>query len=102
MYIVVVTALVKPESVQSFIAATLDNARNTRKEPRNLRFDVVQAEDDSTKFMLYEAYKTKADFAAHQQTEHYARWKNAVADMMARPRTSVKANTLFFGESETQ
>ena len=45
MYIVVVTALVKPESVQSFIAATLDNARNTRKEPGNLRFDVVRAED---------------------------------------------------------
>jgi autoinducer 2-degrading protein len=101
MYTVIVTAIVKPEAIEPFIAATLDNARNTRKEPGNLRFDVLRAEDDPTRFMLYEAYKTKADFAAHQQTEHYARWKNAVADMMAQPRTSVKASTLFFDNSET-
>jgi autoinducer 2-degrading protein len=100
MYVVAVTIFVKQEFIPRFIEATLDNARNTRKEPGNIRFDVLQAEDDPSRFMLYEAYHAKEDFAAHQQTEHYLRWKPAVADWMAQPRTAVKHHTLFFEESE--
>ncbi len=102
MYVVAVTVYVKPEFMPQFIEATLDNARNTRKEPGNLRFDVLQAEDNVSRFMLYEAYRTKEDFARHQQTEHYLRWKPAVADWMAQPRSAVKHNSVFFGESETR
>ena len=102
MYVVAVTVFVKPEFISAFIAATLDNARNTRKEPGNLRFDVLQAEDDPSRFMLYEAYQTKEGFVSHQQTGHYLRWKPAVADWMAQPRSAVKHNTVFFGESETR
>ena len=97
MYIVAVTIFVKPECVEEFIEATLDNARNTRREAGNLRFDVLQCEDDAARFLLYEVYKTKDDFAAHQRTEHYARWKQSVADWMAQPRQGVKHNSLFFG-----
>lgn len=100
MFIVAVTIFVKPESVRAFIDATLDNARNTRKEPGNVRFDVIQSEDDPTRFMLYEAYHVKDDFAKHQQTEHYFRWKDAVTDFMAHPRQAVKHKTLFFGDGE--
>ena len=100
MYVVSVTVFVKPEFVDRFKDAILDNARNTRTEPGNLRFDVAQAEDDPTRFLLYEVYRTKADFAAHQQTEHYLRWKNAVADWMAQPRVGVKHHTIFFGDGE--
>ena len=99
MYVVAVTIFVKPPNLAPFIEATLDNARNTRKEPGNLRFDVAQAEDEPTRFLLYESYRTKDDFAKHQQTEHYARWKNAVADWMAQPRVGVKHNTIFFGDA---
>jgi quinol monooxygenase YgiN/predicted ATPase len=94
MYTVIVTAIVRPESVGAFIDATLDNARNARLEPGNLRFDVLRAEDDPNKFVLYEAYRSREDFAAHQQTEHYLRWKAIVADFMAQPRSSVKATAL--------
>ena len=80
MYVVSVTVHVKPEFVARFIEATFDNARNTRREPGNLRFDVSQAEDDPNRFLLYEVYHTKDDFAAHQQTPHYLRFKTAVAD----------------------
>jgi autoinducer 2-degrading protein len=100
MYVVAVTIFVKPENVEQFIEATLDNARNTRKEPGNVRFDVLQAEDDPTRFLLYEAYHEKAGFAAHQATAHYARWKSAVADWMAQPREGVKHHSVFFGERE--
>src|SRR6266700_8133492 len=95
MYVVCVTAFVKPDRVQQFIPAILDNVRNTRLEPGNVRFDVLQGEDDSTRFFFYEVYHTPEDFAAHQQTEHYLRWKNAVADWMTQPRTSTKNQALF-------
>ena len=82
MYIVTVTIFVKPEFLEPFIAATLDNAQNTRKEPKNLRFDVSQAETEPTRFLLYEVYQSKEDFAAHHQTAHYLRWKDTVANVV--------------------
>jgi autoinducer 2-degrading protein len=100
MYIVSVTVFVKPEFVNQFIAATLDNAANSRKEPGNLRFDVSQAEDDPTRFLLYEVYKSKDDFTAHQQTAHYARWKSAVANWMAQPRQGIKHKAIFHGDQQ--
>ena len=100
MYVVSVTVHVKPEFVQRFVEAVLDNARNTRREPGNLRFDVSQAEDDPNRFLLYEVYHTKEDFAAHQQTEHYLRWRQTVADWMAQPRQGLKHNTIFFGDGQ--
>ena len=99
MYVVAVTVFVKPEHVQSFIEATLDNARNTRLEPANIRFDVLRAEDDPSRFLLYEVYQAKDDFARHQQTEHYLRWKSTVADWMAQPRQGAKHDeVIFFGD----
>ncbi len=100
MYVVSVTVYVKPDEVDSFIDATLENARNSRKEPGNIRFDVLQAEDESSRFLLYEVYQTKDDFAKHQQTEHYLRWKQTVAEAMAQPRQGVKHNSIFFGDAE--
>lgn len=100
MYVVAVTVFVKPEYVEAFVEATLDNARNTRREPNNIRFDVLRAEDGPSRFLLYEVYKAKDDFARHQQTEHYLRWKSAVADWMAQPRQGVKHDkAIFFGDS---
>ena len=100
MYVVAVTVWVKPEFIQPFIQASLDNARNSRKEPGNVRWDFCQSEDDPTRFLLYEAYREKDDFAKHQQTDHYARWKAAVTDWMAQPRQGVKHNAIFFGEAQ--
>jgi autoinducer 2-degrading protein len=94
MYVVSVAIFVKPEFIARFIEATRDNACNTRFEPGNLRFDLLQAEDDPNQFMLHEAYREKDDFVRHQQTEHYARWKAAVADWMAQPRQGTKYHSL--------
>lgn len=90
MYVVAVTVHVKPEAADDFIAATRDNARGSRREPGCLRFDLLRAEDDPARFFLYEVYRTKDDFAAHQQTEHYQRWRAAVADWMAQPRQGAR------------
>ena len=101
MYVVAVTVHVKPPFVESFIEATMDNARNTRHEPGNVRFDVLRAEEDPNRFLFYEAYHSKEDFARHQQTEHYLRWKGAVTDWMAQPRQGIKHTSIFFGDGET-
>lgn len=97
MFVVCVTVFVQPPFIQKFIDTTLDNARNTRNEPGNERFDVLQHEEDPTRFMLYEAYHEKDDFVKHQQAEHYLRWKQAVADWMAQPRLGIKHQSVFFG-----
>ncbi len=100
MHVVAVTIFVKPEHLQPFIEATLENARNTRREGGNIRFDVLQSEDDPARLMLYEAYKSKDDFTKHQQTEHYFRWRDMVKDWMAQPRQGVKHRSIFFGDGE--
>ena len=99
MYVVSVTVFVKREFVDAFVEATYDNAENTRKEPGNVRFDVSRAEEDPTRFLLYEVYREKEDFAAHQRTEHYLRWKEKVADWMAQPRVGVRHAPMFFGDA---
>jgi len=95
MYVVCVTIFVKEGEEKKFIEATLDNCRGTRKEPANLRFDFLRCDDDPLRFFLYEAYNTKEDFALHQQTPHYLKWKETVADMMAQPRQGVKHHNIF-------
>lgn len=90
MFIVHVFCHVKPEAVAAFKAACIDNARSSVQEPGIARFDVIQQQDDPTRFVLVEVYRTPDDPARHKETAHYARWRDAVADMMAEPRTSVK------------
>ena len=98
MFIVYVHVHVKPESVADFRQATIENARFSVQEPGIARFDVVQQQDDATRFMLIEAYRTQEASAAHKETPHYAKWRDAVATMMAEPRHSVKYNAVFPAE----
>ncbi len=95
MLIVHVHVHVKPESVDAFVDATRENARNSVQEPGVVRFDVVQQEDDPTRFVLMEIYRTAEDPARHKETAHYAAWRDAVESMMAEPRRSVKYRARF-------
>ncbi len=98
MLIVQVYVHVKPESVDAFKAATVENARNSVEEPGIARFDVIQQLDDPTRFMLVEVYRTPEDPARHKETAHYQTWRDTVAPMMAEPRSSVKYANIFPGE----
>ena len=86
MHIVHVQVRVKPESVADFIKVTLENARASVQEPGIARFDVVQQQDDETRFVLVEVYRSAEAPAAHRETAHYLRWRDAVEPMMAEPR----------------
>lgn len=95
MFIVHVHVHVKPESVAGFTLATIENARSSVQEPGIARFDVVQQADDATRFVLIEVYRTTEAATAHKETAHYAKWRDAVATMMAEPRYSVKYSSVF-------
>jgi quinol monooxygenase YgiN len=99
MLIVHVFVHVKPEFVDAFKAATIENAGNSVQEPGIARFDVLQQADDPTRFVLVEVYRTADAPAAHKATAHYARWRDAVADMMAEPRSSIKYGNVFPNEA---
>jgi len=95
LLIVHVACQVKPEHVEAFRAATVANARASVQEPGIARFDVCQDRDDPTKFMILEVFRTPDAPAAHKETAHYKVWRDAVADMMAAPRTSTKYVNVF-------
>jgi quinol monooxygenase YgiN len=99
MHIVHVFIQVKPEYTDAFKAASLENANNSIKEPGVARFDVIQQQDDPTRFVLLEVYRDSDQApAAHKQTAHYARWRDTVAEMMAEPRYAIKYDNLFPGD----
>ena len=95
MIVVHVHVCVKPECVEAFTAATLENARQSAREPGIARFDVVQQADDPTQFVLVEAYRSSDATVAHKETGHYQLWRDTVASMMAKPRSTVKLVNVF-------
>jgi quinol monooxygenase YgiN len=94
LLVVHVQVHVKPEGLETFRHATLANAEASRKEPGVVRFDVAQDRDDPTRWVLVEVYRDAAASAAHKETAHYAAWRDAVAPLMADPRTSRKFSSV--------
>lgn len=99
MLIVHVHVQVKSDAIQRFKEATLANARESLKEPGIARFDVAQQADDPSRFVLVEVYRDAGAPAKHKETAHYQTWRDAVAPMMAAPRSSVKYDAVFPGEN---
>jgi len=100
MLIVHVHVHVKSECIEAFKAASMENARNSVKEPGIVRFDVVQQVDDPARFVLIEVYRAVDDSVRHKETAHYAIWRDAVAEIMAEPRFSIKYDNVFPGEED--
>jgi len=100
MLIVHVFVHVKPDKIDAFMTATLENARNSIHEAGIARFDVIQQQDDPARFVLVEVYRTEQDPGRHKETAHYQKWRDTVADMMAEPRTSVKYTNIFPDETD--
>jgi autoinducer 2-degrading protein len=94
MYIINVDIHVKADKIEEFITASRRNAERSRFEPGNLRFDIAVAEDNPQRFLFYEVYHSKDDFAKHQQTSHYHAWRAAVTDLMEKPRVGLRYHSI--------
>jgi (4S)-4-hydroxy-5-phosphonooxypentane-2,3-dione isomerase len=97
--VILVHCHVKPEFVDAFREACLDNASNSIQEAGVARFDVLQQADDPARFLLYEAYRTPDGHARHRETGHYARWRDTVADMMIEARVPVRYESRFLPDA---
>ena len=95
MHIVHVQVRVRPESVEAFRRATIENARSSLREPGVVRFDVVQRNEDPTEFVLVEVYRTPDDPPRHRLTAHYAVWRDTVEPLLAEPRSKVEYVNVF-------
>ena len=100
MNIVHVHVHVKPEFVEAFKQATIENAASSVKEEGVARFDVIQQNDDPTRFILVEVYKTDKASFAHKETVHYAKWRDTVAEMMVEPRQGIKYSNIYPKDSD--
>jgi autoinducer 2-degrading protein len=89
MIVTTVIVYVKPEHIEDFIEATTENHNASIEEPGNMRFDVLQCTTDTARFLLYEAYESEEAAAAHKQTQHYLKWRENVAEWMAKPREGI-------------
>ena len=97
MKAIIVKVSVKEECIEKFKEITFYNSENARKEPGNLRFDVLQSSEEANLFFLYEVYKSDEAIAYHRTTEHYNKWVDTVADLMEKPRERVIAIPLCPG-----
>jgi (4S)-4-hydroxy-5-phosphonooxypentane-2,3-dione isomerase len=100
MHIVLVQIHIKAEYIEVFQNASLDNARNSIQEPGVVRFDVLQQQEDPTRFTLVEVYRKAEDQLKHRETTHYLRWKDAVEPMMAESRVGIKYTNLFPSDTD--
>jgi len=95
MLVIHVFAHVKPECIEDFKNATIENARNSVKEPGIARFDVIQQADDPTRFVLMEVYRYTEATIAHKETPHYLKWRDTVNDLLEEPRTKASYVNVF-------
>eukprot|EP00931_Biecheleriopsis_adriatica_P049670 TRINITY_DN28734_c0_g1_i2.p1 TRINITY_DN28734_c0_g1~~TRINITY_DN28734_c0_g1_i2.p1 ORF type:complete len:285 (-),score=61.54 TRINITY_DN28734_c0_g1_i2:65-880(-) len=61
-YIAVVDVQVKEGQQEAFLQASLQNARASKREALNQRFDVLQSRDDLSKFSLVEIYRSASQW----------------------------------------
>jgi len=100
MIIVYVYLHSREEMINAFKEANIKNAANSVKEPGILRFDVLEQEDDPSRFLLVEIYKNEKAISAHKETAHYAEWLKVAVPMLAEPRVKTIYRNLFPDENK--
>lgn len=84
MYVLVAEFKIKPDKVETFRQLIERQAKDSvTLETDCHQFDVCQAEEDTTKFLLYEVYSDKAAFEKHRSMGHTAKFLAEVQPMIA-------------------
>jgi autoinducer 2-degrading protein len=67
---------VKPELLGEFKTAVLKNAElSVQRDPGCVRFDVLQQEDDPTRWCFYEVYEKEQAWVDHRASPHFLAFK---------------------------
>lgn len=91
MYTIVVQFDVQPAHREDFIAAALDDARNSlAQEPGTRRFEVIVDEEHPNRFYFDETYDDAEAFQAHATGPHFARFLELMQDHVEGPTRLVK------------
>jgi quinol monooxygenase YgiN len=98
MYALTVIAYVLENEIETFLQKTIECARATRSESGNLRYDILQNEDDPLCLVIYEVYRLKKDFLLHRETQHPVKWKTETKSMMAKPRERFRGHAVYFSD----
>jgi autoinducer 2-degrading protein len=94
MFIALVKVQVKPELVAEFKRAILENAElSVQRDPGCVRFDVLQQEDDPTRWFLYEVYEREQAWVDHRASAHFLAFKE-VGDRAILTREATKLTGL--------
>jgi len=99
MFVLFVQFRVKPEHVDAFRKASIENARHSAQEPGVARFDMIQDLEDASRFAFVEVFRSAEAHAAHRETDHYLTWRDTVADMTSEPRSATKYVSVFPDDS---
>jgi (4S)-4-hydroxy-5-phosphonooxypentane-2,3-dione isomerase len=87
-----------PAERANYLAAILENGAAAAKEPGCRRFDIVNLASDPNHFFLYEVYDSEAAFKEHRASEHFKKYAEVTAKMVAkrdaRQMSVIKSNAL--------
>ena len=95
MHIVHVLFNVKKECIDKFKEISKENAENSLREEGIVRFDVMQEQDNNSRFILQEIYLSPGEQLKHRETEHFKKWKSQVNDLLVEEYTFIKYTNLF-------
>ena len=95
MLVVHVHVHVKPEFVERFREATVENARQSLSRARHRALRCFGAGVRPGAFCSDGGLSNAGAAAAHKATAHYQVWRDTVAEMMAEPRTSLQFTNVF-------
>lgn len=87
MLIQMVSINVKPGHAAEFLEAFRINYEGTRREPGNVRFDVLRNPEDENSFTIYEVFTSPEAVDEHRKTPHYQECVRRIDPILAAPRT---------------
>ncbi len=74
---------IAPDKMQEFLEIVRAHGKFSEKEEENcLGFQVMVPKDEDNRVILVEVYKDDASLEAHWNSEHMARYRDKVSDMI--------------------
>ncbi len=84
MYFIVVKFQVKPEAAEHFIDLVTPFTQATRAEEGNLWFDWSRSVEDSSEFILVEAFRDDEAAGRHVNSEHFKAGLESMRPVLVR------------------